>query len=440
VCVRAYQKKVAALLALLACTPLSRASESDDRAAPTHWEVFTTGDGFEAASVVSAIAIDADKREVWLGTLGRGLYRFSGGRFDRFDQLNSGLAGDVVYAVALHDGRVWAATNGGVSSFDPRNATWYLCGERAHDRPDQVVVAFRTEGDDLLAELWQGGTARIARGNRDEPGALHIETGADKSSDADRGDTEWATRTLHTVGLDGKIRCAASRDGDFWIGTTQGLVHGCSDARRLWLAERDAPPPVKPGAKRVSVRIGVLAPSNPLMALPSASVAEERSAVDVPAVLLAVEDANARGGYHGETPFELVHDLHGYARYGWTLPEDDLATLAFEKNVCGVVAALAPRDRAMAVLAERTKVPVVNTQPPSFAVSWIIPLPEESRDKPGVAFEARYLDRFRREPPPDAHRSYRAARLLLQAIESGGLEPESIATRLRALTAESPAP
>src|SRR3972149_1067551 len=64
---------------------------------------------------VSAIAVDEDTREVWVGTLGDGLFRCSGGRCDRLDQLNSGLAGNVVFDVAVARGRTWAATNGGLS-------------------------------------------------------------------------------------------------------------------------------------------------------------------------------------------------------------------------------------------------------------------------------------------------------------------------------------
>src|SRR3972149_3263693 len=67
---------------------------------------------------VSAIAVDEETREVWVGTMGDGLYRCGGDRCDRLDQLGSGLAGNAVFAVAVARGRVWAATNGGLSVFD----------------------------------------------------------------------------------------------------------------------------------------------------------------------------------------------------------------------------------------------------------------------------------------------------------------------------------
>ena len=52
---------------------------------------------------VSAIDVDPKTGEVWLGMFGGGLARFSGGRFDHFHQLNSGLVNDVVYGVACRE-------------------------------------------------------------------------------------------------------------------------------------------------------------------------------------------------------------------------------------------------------------------------------------------------------------------------------------------------
>ena len=45
--------------------------------------------------------------ELWIGLFGGGLARFSGGRFDHWDQLNSGLVNDVVYGVDIETEMVW---------------------------------------------------------------------------------------------------------------------------------------------------------------------------------------------------------------------------------------------------------------------------------------------------------------------------------------------
>ncbi|MFQ6029938.1 MAG: two-component regulator propeller domain-containing protein, partial [Dehalococcoidia bacterium] len=65
------------------------------------WKVFRPQDGLAHGAVMS-IAVDPKSGDVWLGTLG-GLSRLSAGRFDTFTQLNSGLANDVVYAVAVQN-------------------------------------------------------------------------------------------------------------------------------------------------------------------------------------------------------------------------------------------------------------------------------------------------------------------------------------------------
>src|ERR1039458_3874038 len=61
--------------------------------------------------VITGIEVNLKTGEVWLALFGGGLARFSGGRFDHFHQLNSGLVNDVVYAVAMEHDNVWCATH-----------------------------------------------------------------------------------------------------------------------------------------------------------------------------------------------------------------------------------------------------------------------------------------------------------------------------------------
>ena len=69
---------------------------------------------------ITAIDVDHNTGDVWLGLFGGGLARFSGGRFDHFHQLNSGLVNDVVYGVAIEGENVWAATTAGCSRYNTR--------------------------------------------------------------------------------------------------------------------------------------------------------------------------------------------------------------------------------------------------------------------------------------------------------------------------------
>ena len=80
--------------------------------------------------VVSALDVNPKTGEVWIGLFGGGLARFSGGRFDHFHQLNSGLVNDVVYGVAVENDNVWAATTAGASRYNTIEKKWTIYTEK----------------------------------------------------------------------------------------------------------------------------------------------------------------------------------------------------------------------------------------------------------------------------------------------------------------------
>ena len=80
--------------------------------------------------VVAGIDVNRKTGEVWLALFGGGLARFSGGRFDHWHQLNSGLVNDVVYAVAVENDNVWAATTAGASRFNTVTGEWSIFTEK----------------------------------------------------------------------------------------------------------------------------------------------------------------------------------------------------------------------------------------------------------------------------------------------------------------------
>jgi branched-chain amino acid transport system substrate-binding protein len=410
--------------------------------------------------VISAIAVDPRTQDAWLGTLGRGLVRFSAGRFEPFDQINSGLAGNLVFDSTVRDGRVWAATNGGISSFDPLRGTWDLYLERRADAPETAVTHLYLDpsGANLYAAAWCEGVRRIdlTRGTlstvlgpgrsgpsdlplafdwtekawwwassaqvcrRGPSGTWEVRPTVGHGSPDDfiycltaRRDSEvwlgtdrglqvladWATNTWVTyrrgergatmrvtVSRDGqvldtrvldsgipdnRVRCVAFQGEDVWVGTAGGLAHATRIAPPAHVSEGGAyvsqggtdkvPPGQKPGGA-LSVAVGVLSPASQTIFLPGQGVRPPAAPdqVDIPAVQLAVEQANARGGYLGQVPYELITDVYGYARYGWNLPEDDFVTLAYQARVWGIVAGLGSDRRLAGVTALRTEVPVVN--------------------------------------------------------------------------------
>jgi ligand-binding sensor domain-containing protein len=75
--------------------------------------------------VVTAIDVDKRTGDVWLGLFGGGLARLSGGRFDHWHQLNSGLVNDVVYGVTIEGDKVYLAVWGsGVLEYDIKTGRW----------------------------------------------------------------------------------------------------------------------------------------------------------------------------------------------------------------------------------------------------------------------------------------------------------------------------
>ena len=103
--------------------------------------------------VVTAIDVDPKTGDVWLGLFGGGLARLSGGRFDHWHQLNSGLVNDVVYGVAVENDNVWAATTAGASRLNTVTGEWTVFTEKnapmeeiwnygaAYDGKDTVYLA-----------------------------------------------------------------------------------------------------------------------------------------------------------------------------------------------------------------------------------------------------------------------------------------------------------
>ncbi len=79
---------------------------------------------------VTALEVDKKTGDLWIGLFGGGLARFSGGRFDHFHQLNSGLVNNVVYGIAIENDNVWAATTAGASRYNTVKREWTIFTEK----------------------------------------------------------------------------------------------------------------------------------------------------------------------------------------------------------------------------------------------------------------------------------------------------------------------
>ncbi|MEJ2084659.1 MAG: regulator [Acidobacteriota bacterium] len=119
------------------------------------WTQYGVSEGL-AYPVVTDLAIESKTGDLWIGTFG-GLSRLSGGRFENFTQLDSGLVNDVVYAVAVQGHRVWVATAAGTSAYDTWTGEWEIFTNR--NAPMHEIWCYGLsvgEGKVSLA-VWGGG-------------------------------------------------------------------------------------------------------------------------------------------------------------------------------------------------------------------------------------------------------------------------------------------
>ena len=119
------------------------------------WKVYTTADGLAHRAVLS-LALDKRTGDVWAGTMA-GLSRVSAGRIDTFNQLNSGVANDVVYGVNVQGDYVWVATAAGASRLNTRTGQWSLFNERNTPMYEIWTYNVTSGPDKVYLAVWGGG-------------------------------------------------------------------------------------------------------------------------------------------------------------------------------------------------------------------------------------------------------------------------------------------
>jgi ligand-binding sensor domain-containing protein len=123
-----------------------------DKASGTVERVWREKDGLPWRAV-TALEVSPKTGDLWIGLFGGGLARLSGGRFDHWHQLNSGLVNDVVYGIAIENDNVWVATTAGASRYNTVTGEWTIFTEKnapmeeiwnygaAYDGRDKVYLA-----------------------------------------------------------------------------------------------------------------------------------------------------------------------------------------------------------------------------------------------------------------------------------------------------------
>lgn len=175
-------------------------------------KVFQPQDGL-VARVVTALAIDQDTGDLWIGAYG-GLGHYSAGVFQNYASLTSGLANDIVYDVAVQHGVVWAATAAGLSRLDIRSGSWTNFDNRNTPMMDPWPVAVSVNEDKAFVATWGSGV-------------LEYNIATDRWTSHREGDGD---KTQHDAPVAESILDFAtgaaydSKSGVLWIATRGGLV------------------------------------------------------------------------------------------------------------------------------------------------------------------------------------------------------------------------
>jgi frataxin-like iron-binding protein CyaY len=115
------------------------------------WKNWTEEDGLPW-NVISGIDVNPRTGEVWLALFGAGLARFSGGRFDQWHQLNSGLVNNVAYNVAVQGDNIWVATTAGTSRYNTKTEEWTIYTEK--NAPMEEIWCYNIMYDEPRNRIW----------------------------------------------------------------------------------------------------------------------------------------------------------------------------------------------------------------------------------------------------------------------------------------------
>jgi len=119
------------------------------------WRTYTTKDGLAHNGVVS-IDVSVATGDVWIGTLG-GLNCWSGGKFETFNQFNSGLPNNLVYNVFCYGKDIWVATAGGAGHYDTFTKEWEIFTEQNAPMHEPWTYALSAGDGKVWIAAWGGG-------------------------------------------------------------------------------------------------------------------------------------------------------------------------------------------------------------------------------------------------------------------------------------------
>jgi ligand-binding sensor domain-containing protein len=171
--------------------------------------------------VVTAIEVDPRTGDLWLGLFGGGLARFSGGRFDHFNQLNSGLVNDVVYGIAIEGDHIWCATTAGASRYDVKTDKWDIFTEK--NAPMEEIWNYNVAARDGKVHLAVWGSGVLEFDVKTENWKVYLDPDGEMEIDLYRDDgnvhviVTGANYIEKTLWISSYFGCARY-DGRHWRG------------------------------------------------------------------------------------------------------------------------------------------------------------------------------------------------------------------------------
>ncbi len=120
-----------------------------------HFKVFTTKDGLAHHGVIS-LDISKETGDLWIGTLA-GLNKYSAGKFETYNQFNSGMPNDLVYSVSCNKNYVWVATGGGAGCLNTYTGEWKIFTEQNAPMHEPWTYSVYADQNMTYIAAWGGG-------------------------------------------------------------------------------------------------------------------------------------------------------------------------------------------------------------------------------------------------------------------------------------------
>lgn len=173
------------------------------------WTNYTTEDGLSHNGVI-AIDVNEMTGDVWLGTMG-GLTRWSGGNFEVYTQMNSGMPNDLIYSVVCDGKDVWIATGGGAGKLDTYTGVWEIFTEENAPMHEPWTYSVCAGGGKVFISAWGGGVIEYTK----KTGKFRDYVDPDGNMEIDLIPDDGVVHDITTGG--------AWSDGILWIATYFGL-------------------------------------------------------------------------------------------------------------------------------------------------------------------------------------------------------------------------